>query len=81
MAITQVRDPEDLDQGGLDVWKMVRLWIHFHSERNREVKENKACACSYDGETGRSWILERRWGVRVMNVLGGESGIQGRQLG
>lgn len=56
MAITQVRDPEDLDQGGTwDVWKMVRLWIHFHSERNREVKENKVFSLgSYDGETGRS---------------------------
>lgn len=34
---------------------------------------------------GRLWeelILERRWGVRVLNVLGEEeSGIQGRQLG
>ena len=31
---------------------MVRLWIHFHGERNREVKENKVLSLgSYDGET------------------------------
>ena len=34
---------------------------------------------------GRLWeelILERRWGVRGLNVLGDEeSGIQGRQMG
>ena len=50
------------------------------TEKSRRTSFS-ACAAMM----GRLWgevILERRWGVRGLNVLGEEeSGIQGRQLG
>lgn len=62
---------------------MVRLWIHFHGEGNRGVKENKVFSLgSYDGETMGGADSAKKMGVRGLNVLGEEeSGVQGRQLG